>query len=119
MPVRFRADNDFNRDIVRGLLRRRREIDFEAGQLHGLTDRAVLELAAREDRLLVTHDIATIPSLYASLRGEVELPGVILVPQTFPLRRTIERLDLFWQQFEAEDWKNRLCYLPSMGDFIL
>jgi len=110
MPVRFRADNDFNRDIVRGLLRRRREIDFEAGQLHGLTDRAVLELAAREDRLLVT---------YASLRGEVELPGVILVPQTFPLRRTIERLDLFWQQFEAEDWKNRLCYLPSMGDFIL
>ena len=60
------------RDIVRGLLRRRPEIDFEAGELHGLTDRAVLELAAREGRLLVTHDIRTIPALYASLRGNTE-----------------------------------------------
>jgi hypothetical protein len=55
MRVRFRADNDLNRDIVRAVLRIRPEIDFESQQLHGLNDQAVLELAALEGSLLVTH----------------------------------------------------------------
>jgi hypothetical protein len=61
MRIRYRADNDLNRDIVRGLLRRRPEIEFRAEQLHGLTDQAVLELAAGEGSILVTHDVSTIP----------------------------------------------------------
>ena len=45
MRVRFGADNDLNRDIVRAGLRIRPEIDFESRQLHGLDDQAVLELS--------------------------------------------------------------------------
>ena len=52
MRVRFRADNDLNRDIVRAVLRIRPEIDFESRQLHGLNDQAVLELAAGEGSIL-------------------------------------------------------------------
>jgi hypothetical protein len=100
------------------LLRRRPEIDFDAEPLHGLNDAGVLDLAAREDRLLVTHDVSTIPPLFYSLYGKVDLPGVILVPQNFPIGSTIERLDQIWQVARAEDWRGRLCYLPSVSDFM-
>ena len=119
MAVNFRADNDLNRDIIRGLLRRRPEIDFIHSDLHRLSDREVLELAAREGRLLVTHDVSTIPPLFASLRTQLESPGVILIPQTFALNSAIERLLDLWQLTTQEDWRNRLCYLPTLADFIL
>ena len=82
MRVRFRADNDLNRDIVRALLRRHPEIDFESGELHGLSDQAVPEVAIREGSLLVTHDLSTIPPLFVSLRGHFDLPGVLMIPQS-------------------------------------
>jgi hypothetical protein len=118
MPVKLLADNDLNRDIVRGLLRRCPEIDFAFGDLHRLTDQEVLELAAREGRILVTHEVSTIAPLFASLRNSMDSPGVILIPQTFPLKSAIERLHEIWQLTGAEDWRNRLCYLPSLSDFI-
>lgn len=59
MKIRFQADADLNEDIVSGVRRREPSIDFqtasEAG-LKGLHDAIVLELAAREGRILVSHD---------------------------------------------------------------
>jgi len=117
MRVRFRADNDLNRDIVRAVLRIRPEIDFESRQLHGLDDQAVLQLAALEGSLLVTHDLSTIPPLFASLRGQLELPGVILIPQTFPVRMAAEALELIWALSDAGEWGDRLWHLPSLAEF--
>ena len=57
MKVGFRADNDLDRDIVRGLLRLEPNIDFEAEPLDAIDDEAVLLIALRENRILVTHDI--------------------------------------------------------------
>ena len=60
--LRFAADENFNNDIVRGLRRRKPELDIvrvqEAG-LSGAVDPDVLEWAAREGRVLLTHDVAT------------------------------------------------------------
>jgi predicted nuclease of predicted toxin-antitoxin system len=59
MKIKFQADADLNEDIVTGVLRRLPEIDFqtatEAG-FEGLQDENVLEIASRENRILVTHD---------------------------------------------------------------
>jgi hypothetical protein len=85
MKVGFRADND--RDIVRGLLRLEPNIDFEAEPLNSLDDEVVLQIALREDRILVTHDISTIPPLFFRLREGRRLPGVILTPQNYPIGR--------------------------------
>ena len=56
--LRFAADENFNNDIVRGLRRRKPELDIvrvqEAG-LSGAVDPDVLEWAAREGRVLLTH----------------------------------------------------------------
>jgi hypothetical protein len=118
MKVGFRADNDLDRDIVRGLLRLEPNIDFEVEPLNNLDDEAVLLVALREDRVLVTHDISTIPSLYFRLREGRQLPGVILTPQTYAIGMAIERLHLIWLLTEAAEWRNRICYLPPLADFI-
>ena len=49
MKVGFRADNDLDRDIVRGLLRLEPNIDFEAEPLNGLDDEAVFSIALGKD----------------------------------------------------------------------
>jgi predicted nuclease of predicted toxin-antitoxin system len=55
------ADENFNNDIGRGLLRRRPDLDIlrvqEVG-LSGADDPTVLEWAAREGRVLFSHDIS-------------------------------------------------------------
>ena len=61
--LRFAADENLNNDILRGLLRRVPNLDIvrvqDAG-LAGADDPTVLEWAAQEQRVLLTHDVATI-----------------------------------------------------------
>ncbi len=57
--VRFQADADLNQIIVAALVRKNPLVDFRAASvasLNGLTDAQVLELAAANGRVLVTHD---------------------------------------------------------------
>ena len=69
MKARFQADADFNQHIVRAVRRRVPAIDFptahEAG-LAGLDDDLVLERAAQESRILVSHDRRTMPFHFAA-----------------------------------------------------
>ena len=58
MKVRFLADADLNKAIVNGVLRREPSTDFlsaHAAQLRLMQDPEVLELAARQQRVLVSH----------------------------------------------------------------
>ena len=58
--LRFLADEDFDNDIVRGMLRRLSRMDIVRVQdvgLSGALDPRVLEWAAREGRVLLTHDV--------------------------------------------------------------
>ena len=60
--IRFAADENFNQNIVRGLLRRKSELDIVCIQdvgLSGADDRTVLEWTAKENRVLLTHDVST------------------------------------------------------------
>jgi predicted nuclease of predicted toxin-antitoxin system len=59
---RFLIDEDFNNDLVRGLLRRSHRTDLVRVQdvgLRGATDDTVLAGAASEGRIVLTHDVAT------------------------------------------------------------
>lgn len=38
--------------------------------------------------------------------------GVIIVLQSFPIGEAINHLIKIWQTSEAEDWVNRIAYLP-------
>ena len=60
--LRLLADENFDFDIVRGVLRRRPDIDFVRVQDSGMgsaNDRDVLEWAARVGRIVISHDVRT------------------------------------------------------------
>jgi predicted nuclease of predicted toxin-antitoxin system len=57
--IRFLLDENFNGKIVRGLRARRADLDMIRIQdtaLYGADDRTILAWAAREGRVLLTHD---------------------------------------------------------------
>jgi ABC-type antimicrobial peptide transport system ATPase subunit len=59
------ADADVNGSIVAGVIRRSGQINFKSAQeadLEGLHDLEVLHLAAQEGRVLVSHDVTTMPN---------------------------------------------------------
>ncbi len=59
MRVLYQADNDLRKAIIRGVVRREPQIDFRSAQaahLDDVPDSKVLALAAREGRILVSHD---------------------------------------------------------------
>jgi hypothetical protein len=69
LKVRFQADADLRRAIIKGLRRHEPGIDFKAAHdasLDGLDDLTVLAVAASEGRLLVSHDVSTRPHALAS-----------------------------------------------------
>jgi predicted nuclease of predicted toxin-antitoxin system len=61
--VKFLADENFRGALVRGLLRRRPTLDLlrvpDVG-LSGADDPDILDWAAREGRVVLTHDAATL-----------------------------------------------------------
>jgi predicted nuclease of predicted toxin-antitoxin system len=61
--IRLLADENFNGDILRGLRRRVPAIDAPRIQdigMRGADDEAVLEWAAAEGRMVLTHDVSTL-----------------------------------------------------------
>ena len=109
MTVRFQADADLNQIIVKATLRREPTIDFQTAhtvRLSGLNDREVLDLAARENRMLVTHDRKTMPQHFAAFIQTATSAGLLIVPQKYPISSTVEELLLIWSGSEAEEWTN-------------
>jgi hypothetical protein len=115
MKVRFQADADFKQNIARAVLRRVPAIDFQTAHqadLHCLQDQAVLALAAREDRILVSHDRRTMPGNFATFTATHTSAGVIVISQNLPTMQAVEDLTLIWEASKAEEWVNRLDSLP-------
>lgn len=83
MKVRYQADADLNEDIVTGVLHREPAIDFQTAheaRLEGMSDADVLALAAREGRILVTHDRRTMPKHFgAFISSQQQSPGLFII----------------------------------------
>lgn len=115
MKIRFQADADLNEDIVTGVLRREPRIDFQTAAAAGLrsfSDAEVLTLAAREGRILVSHDRRTMPRAFAEFVRTTISPGVLIVSQKTDLLSAIEGVLLVWSGSESEEWTNQLGTIP-------
>ena len=110
------SDENFNNDIVRGLLRRNPDLDILRVQdvgLRGEEDPVILEWAAREGRVLLTHDAATMTYFaYERVRAGKSMPGVIEVPDDLPLGTAIEDIMLIAEFGDKDELEGRLIYLP-------
>lgn len=116
MTIRFLADENFDRAIVKGLHRRAPSIDILTVQevgLRMLDDASVLAWAADEGRILLTHDLATMKDFaYNRVEAGLPMPGVIEIRESLPRGPVIEDLLLISGASEPEDWKDMVHYLP-------
>ncbi len=113
--VRFQADADLNQIIVAAVMRRNPAVDFRSAAvaaLEGMSDLQVLDVAAAEKRVLVTHDAKTMPRHFAEFVRSRVSAGVVIVPQHLPVSTVVEELLLIASATSPEDWTNRICYLP-------
>jgi len=94
VTVRFLADEDLDSDIIDGLRSREPAIDIldvKTAVLRRASDPALLDLAAKQDRILVTHDRRTM-TYYAGERlaaGRL-IAGVFVVPQRSAIGEILE-----------------------------
>jgi predicted nuclease of predicted toxin-antitoxin system len=115
MRPRFLADADFNQRIVLGLLRREPTVDFKTahqGDVLGRPDPEVLAIAARENRILISHDRATMPAHFARFTESQSSPGLILVSQEIDVGTAIEDLLLIWAASTIEEWRDKIGFVP-------
>ncbi len=112
----FLSDEDFNNRIVRGLLRRFPNLDLVRTQdvgLAGKHDTKVLEWAAREERLVLTHDFATMLDFaYNRIERGLPMPGVIALAQDFPIGEAIEELAVLIEYSLENEWENQVVFIP-------
>ena len=115
MKIRFQADADLNLVILLAAVRREPGMDFQTAQaakLRSLSDPEVLAVASKEGRVLVTHDQQTMPGHFGEYILTQTSSGVIVIPQHLQIAEAVENLLLIWFASEAQEWVNRICYLP-------
>lgn len=110
------ADENFNNDILGGLLRRDPSLNIVRIQDVGLThapDSVVFEWAAQDDRVLLTHDRNTVTKLaYDPVKEGKSMPGVIEVKRAVPMSVAIEDILLLAVSSTRGEWKRQIIYLP-------
>ena len=117
MTVRFLADEDLNADIVDGLRSREPAIDIldvKTGGLRGSDDAALLELAAQQSRILISHDRNTMTRHFYDRLASGESSAGVFIVQKPPsaIGETIEWLLLVWGASQSEEWRDQIVYLP-------
>lgn len=110
------SDENFNGDIVRGLFLRQPNLDLLRVQDVGLRevdDREILAWATINERILLTHDRATMPDFaYNRLVGEEPMAGMFVVNDRMLIRQAIDELLLLIDCSEQAEWKGVVLYLP-------
>jgi Domain of unknown function (DUF5615) len=114
--LKYAVDEDFNHEIVRGLMLKDPSLDILTVQdvdLLEVHDREILAWAAQEGRILLTHDVRTMPSYAAErLRKGQAMPELILVPQLLPIGRAINDLLLIAQCSQESEYEGIILRLP-------
>ena len=115
MKIKFQADADLNQIILRALIRQEPAINFKTAMSANLayrSDDEVLAVSSNEGRVLVSHDHKTLPQCFAAFIESAHSSGVIIIPQYLKVSAVVEDLLLIWSVTEAEEWINRICFLP-------
>jgi hypothetical protein len=110
------ADENFKDSILDPLLARRPRLECVRAKDVGLIstpDDVLLEWAAREGRLVLTHDKKTlIPAANRRLRESAPMPGVIFVPWILAEGTAIDDLELLLFGSPDDALAGRVHYLP-------
>ncbi|NEP19544.1 MAG: hypothetical protein F6J97_22070 [Leptolyngbya sp. SIO4C1] len=114
--VKFLADENFNNQIIRGVLRQNPDVGIVRVQdveLSGVDDPTVLAWAAEEGRIVLTHDVATmITFAYQRIQAELPMPGLFEVSRRVPVGLAIEEILLIAECSLEGEWEGQVRFLP-------
>ena len=114
--LRLVRDENFKGDIVRGLVRRHPELELVRMQDVGLMqtpDPDILEWAAGQGRVLLSHDVSTVPPAAYERVGEGKpMPGVFIVPDRMPIGQAIDEILFLALDSEPGEWQDQVLFLP-------
>jgi len=85
--------------------------------LDGLDDQAVLNIAAQDERIPVSHDRRTMQAHFREFTSLHSSPGLILIPQDLSTGRAVENLVFVCEALDSEDLEDRICLFPSLAIF--
>jgi hypothetical protein len=114
--MRFAADENFNGTLLKQLRQRFPHLDIVRVQdtaMYQASDPALLEWAANEDRIILTHDVQTLVG-YAYERVEQGLPmlGVLLIPEKLDIGEALADLELAIGAGNPNDFRDQVTFIP-------
>ncbi len=75
--------------------------------------KSILAWAADNDRIILTHDRATMPDFaYERLVKEEPMRGLFVINDRMPIRQAIDELSLLIDCTEQAEWQGIVLYLP-------
>lgn len=114
--MKFLADENFQGDMLRGILAAFPELDIVRVQdtaFSGAKDEILLEQAARQGAILITHDVQTMTKhAYDRVRAGLPMPGVIEVTQDASIGQAIADLEVLIGAGNPSDFENVIWYVP-------
>lgn len=114
--IRLLTDENFDGDILRGLVRRMPALDVARVQDVGLAetpDPTILAWAADEGRVVLTHDFDTVAGFaYDRVRNGQAMPGIFLVSDRMLKGQAIDELLLAIECYTADDCKDMVRHFP-------
>ncbi|NJM99671.1 MAG: DUF5615 family PIN-like protein [Phormidesmis sp. RL_2_1] len=110
------SDENFNGDIVRGLFLRQPDLNLVRVQdvgLQSVGDPDILAWAADNERIVLTHDRATMPDFaYERIVKKAIMAGLFVINDRMPVRQAIDELTLIVDCSKQTEWVRTVLYLP-------
>lgn len=115
--MRFAADENFDGRIFDGLRVRMPDLDIVRVQdtvMYKSPDDKLLVWLAEEGRILLTHDVRTLPRfVFERVRVGLPVPGVIEVnKEDTSIGALIDDLEVLIGAGTADDFENQVTYVP-------
>lgn len=118
MKPRFLLDENVDLVVQRQLRRRELKIEVLAVGDPGApplraSDAFILKWIETNDYILVSWDKRTIPDHLAEhFTQDGHIPGILLIRRGTSLGQLVETLFLVWMASEADEYQDRLYYIP-------
>ena len=114
--MRFAADENFDGRILDGLRARLPELDIvrvQDTEMYQSPDPELLDWLADEERILLTHDVKTMPGfVYERVRSGLPVPGIIEVKHGTAIGLAIDTLEVMIGAGRPDDFENLVRYIP-------
>lgn len=114
--LKFLTDENYNHDFLRALIRQNPTLDIVRVQdtgLNGWDDPSLLDWAAENQRIMLTHDRNTMVGYaYDRVRLGQPMPGVFVMRDDLPINQVVDDVLTLAECSLDGEWEGQVRYIP-------